>query len=273
LSSELETLKDLTRALKRRVELSDASDWTASAAASPDATSLSALAPASGPKDPGSAPPPSVPASAPPRPAPAGASKAEVFAALSDQIRACRACPLGATRIQAVPGVGSHDAQVMFVGEGPGFDEDHKGEPFVGKSGQLLDKIMESIGLSRKTVYIANIVKCHPMIDPSDPEKRGNDRPPSPEEIAACRAWLDTQIRTIAPRFIVTLGAVPARVLLNDATGITRIRGRWREYDPGGGAPKVRLLPTFHPAALLRNPDLKRDVWTDMKSLREELSK
>jgi DNA polymerase len=263
LSIESETLKELTRALRRRVELSDASDWTG--APVPPARPLAAA---------------SVPAAAAPAPRPAPAApaaavraKAEVFAELSAQIKACRACPLGAARIQAVPGVGSHDASVMFVGEGPGFDEDHRGEPFVGRSGQLLDKIMESIGLSRRTVYIANIVKCHPMVDPSDPEKRGNDRPPSPDEIAACRGWLDTQIRTIAPRFIVTLGAVPARVLLGDMTPISKIRGRWREYEPGAGAPKVRLLPTFHPAALLRNPDLKRDVWADMKNLRAELSK
>jgi DNA polymerase len=263
LSSELESLKDLTRALRRRVELSDSSDWlpawvigAAKAAAAPE----SVLPPL-----------PPLPARAPARPA--SADKAAVFAALSEEIKACRACPLGSQRIQAVPGVGSQNAQVMFIGEGPGFDEDHKGEPFIGRSGQLLDKIMESIGLSRQTVYIANIVKCHPMKDPSDPELHGNDRPPSPEEIAACRGWLDTQIRTIKPRFLVTLGAVPTRVLLDDATPISKIRGQWREYDPGAGAPKVRLLPTFHPAALLRNPDLKRDVWADMKSLREELSK
>lgn len=248
MSAELDELKDLARALRRRVELSDASDWI-------------------GEPSPAALPAPKAPMPLPSRP------KAQVFAELSDAIKACRSCPLGKTRIQAVPGVGSVDAQVMFIGEGPGFDEDHQGEPFVGKSGQLLDKIMESIGLSRKTVYIANIVKCHPMVDPADPEKRGNDRPPSPEEIAACRGYLDRQIRTITPRVIVTLGAVPAKVLLQDESGITRLRGRWRSYDPGGGAPPVRLLPTFHPAALLRNPDLKRDVWTDMKSLREELSK
>ena len=254
MSKESDELKDLTRALRRRVELSDASDWTGS------------FVPAASPLKPAPRPAPA--------PAPAGAkSKAAVFAELSEKIKACRSCPLGKSRIQAVPGVGSHDAQVMFVGEGPGFDEDHQGEPFIGRSGKLLDKIMESIGLSRPTVYIANIVKCHPMVDPSDPEKHGNDRPPSPDEIAACRGWLDTQIRTIAPRFIVTLGAVPARVLLGDNTPISKIRGVWREYDPGEGAPKVRLLPTFHPAALLRNPDLKRDVWADMKNLREELTK
>ncbi|MDE2143197.1 MAG: uracil-DNA glycosylase, partial [Elusimicrobia bacterium] len=105
--------------------------------------------------------------------APAARKKGGVFAELTEKIKACRACPLGSQRIQAVPGVGSHDAQVMFVGEGPGFDEDHQGEPFIGRSGKLLDKIMESIGLSRSSVYIANIVKCHPMTDPSDPEKHG----------------------------------------------------------------------------------------------------
>lgn len=234
MSKELEELKDLTRALRRRVKLSDPSDWRA------------------------------------------GTLRAAATITLDDvvkKVKACRACPLGAQRLQAVPGVGSPQAQVMFVGEGPGFDEDHKGEPFVGRSGQLLDKIMAAIGLSRETVYIANIVKCHPMKDPSDPEQHGNDRPPSPEEIEACRSWLDAQIRAIAPRFIVTLGAVPARVLLGDPTPITKIRGAWRTYDPGGGAAPVRLMPTFHPAALLRNPNLKPDVWADMKNLREELSK
>ena len=258
MNSELDALKDLARALRRRVELSDPSEWIPAPAR--------AGFPAKSPTAPRDA------AAAAPKPA-AKTDKAALFAALSEKIKACRACPLGASRLQAVPGVGSHDAQVMFVGEGPGFDEDHTGEPFVGRSGKLLDKIMESIGLSRGTVYIANIVKCHPMVDPSDPEKRGNDRPPSPEEISACRGWLDAQIRAIAPRFIVTLGAVPARVLLGDNTPISKIRGVWRSYDPGGGAPLVRLLPTFHPAALLRNPDLKRDVWNDMKSLREELSR
>lgn len=161
----------------------------------------------------------------------------------------------------------------MFIGEGPGFKEDHTGEPFVGRSGQLLDKIMVSIGLSRKTVYIANIVKCHPMKNPADPESHGNDRPPTPEEMDACRGWLEAQIRAIKPKVIVTLGAVPARALLGDLTPITKIRGQWRTYDPGAGLPPIKLLPTFHPAALLRNPDLKRDVWDDMKNLQKELSK
>jgi DNA polymerase len=189
---------------------------------------------------------------------------------LAEEVSACRACPLGETRLKPVFGVGSPEAEVMFVGEGPGFEEDHKGEPFVGKSGQLLDNIMRSIGLSRETVYIANIVKCHPMVEP-DPEKRGNDRPPTPEEIAACRRFLDEQIRLIRPRVIVTLGAVPARVLLETTEGITKLRGQWRRYTPEGGKP-VAVLPTFHPAALLRDESLKKFVWTDMKSLRARLS-
>ena len=244
MSAELDELKDLTRALRRRVALSDASDWKG---ASEAVGSVS--------------------------PVKAEPVKTGTLDELAEKIKACRACELGNYRIQAVPGVGSAKAQVMFIGEGPGFQEDHKGEPFIGRSGQLLDKIMDSIGLSRKTVYIANIVKCHPMKNPKDPESHGNDRPPSPEEMAACRGWLEAQIRAIKPKVIVTLGAVPARALLDDATPITKIRGQWRTYDPGAGLPPIKLLPTFHPAALLRNPDLKRDVWNDMKNLQKELFK
>ena len=202
-----------------------------------------------------------------PRPLPAAGS----FESLARRVKDCRLCPLGSTRLNAVFGVGSPNAKVLFIGEGPGFEEDRKGEPFVGKSGQLLDKIMAAIGLSRESVFIANIVKCHPMKDPAHPEARGNDRPPSPDEIAACRPYLDEQIGLIGPKVIVTLGAVPARVLLGTDEPISRIRGRWRSYEPRDGGAPVKLLPTFHPAALLRNPELKRDVWTDMKNLRKEL--
>ena len=248
MSAELDELKDLTKALRRRVSLSDATDWMVSPAAKP---------PAEARKD-----------SAESRPPRAGS-----LAELAKGIDACRACPLGAQRIQAVPGYGNAKAEVMFIGEGPGFKEDHEGKPFIGRSGQLLDKIMEAIGLSRETVYIANIVKCHPMKNPADPESRGNDRPPTADEMAACRGWLEAQIRAIKPKVIVTLGAVPARALLGDMTPITKLRGQWRTYDPGGGLPPIKLLPTFHPAALLRNPVLKPDVWTDMKNLKKELSK
>lgn len=193
------------------------------------------------------------------------------LAELAARIDACRACPLGAARIKSVPGVGSANAQVMFIGEGPGYDEDRQGEPFVGRSGQLLDKIMASIGLSRETVFIANVVKCHPMKDPLTPDARGNDRPPTPAEMAACRPFLDEQIRLIGPKVIVTLGSSAARAMLGTEEPITKIRGQWRTYQPKDG-PAVKLLPTFHPAALLRNPDLKRDVWTDMKNLKKEIS-
>ena len=155
-------------------------------------------------------------------------------------------------------------ADVLFIGEGPGYQEDREGEPFVGPAGQLLDKILASIGLSRQTVYIANIVKCHPMKDPSTPEARGNDRPPTPEEAAACRPFLDEQIAAVNPRVIVTLGATAARELLG-VSSITRERGRWREYNG------IKALPTFHPAALLRDESLKKDVWMDMKALKAEL--
>lgn len=258
MSAELDELKDLTKALRRRASMSDSSDWKAGA---PKKSAPAEAEPAA----------PAKKAAAKPAPA---ENRAGTLDELAEKIKACRACGLGEYRIQAVPGVGARDARVMCVGEGPGFQEDHDGEPFVGRSGQLLDKILESIGLSRKTnVYIANIVKCHPMKNPKDPESRGNDRPPTPEEMAACRGWLEAQIRTIKPKVIVTLGAVPARALLADETPITKIRGKWRTYDPGEGLPPIKLLPTFHPAALLRNPELKRDVWEDMKSLRQELSK
>jgi DNA polymerase len=193
--------------------------------------------------------------------------------ALRAQVLACRACPLGAQRLNPAFGVGSARARVMFVGEGPGFEEDRRGEPFVGKAGQLLDRILAAAGLSRETEYIANIVKCHPMVDPGSPDKRGNDRPPSPDEIAACRHFLDEQIRIVGPRALVALGGVAAKTLLATEQGISRLRGLWGEYRPGDGAEPVPLLPTYHPAALLRNPALKKDVWADMKSLIEFLSK
>jgi DNA polymerase len=187
-----------------------------------------------------------------------------------DEFRAsicsCTKCPLGKTRLNFVFGTGNPHARVIFVGEGPGFDEDHKGEPFVGRAGELLNKIIESIGLKREEVYIANTVKCHPMVDPTNPEKRGNDRPPSPEEIQSCLPYLEQQIALIQPQFICTLGNWAAHALLKVETGISKLRGRFYEY----GA--IRLMPTYHPAALLRNPDLKKDVWEDMKMLKAALA-
>ncbi len=189
-----------------------------------------------------------------------------------NEIGDCLRCALGQTRKKLVFGVGNPAARVMFVGEGPGFEEDRQGEPFVGKAGQLLDKILAAIQLDRQKVYIANIVKCHPMVDPKKPEMRGNDRPPTPEEMAPCLSFLKKQIDIINPVIIVTLGATAAKALLNTFEGITRIRGKLRDVNIVDGKPPYKVLPTYHPAALLRNPDLKKDVWEDMKLLRQILS-
>lgn len=203
-------------------------------------------------------------------PAPAAAD----MDALAAQVKACRKCGLGHARLNAVFGVGTYKARVVFVGEGPGFQEDHQGEPFVGRSGQLLDKILETVlGLKRSEVYIANIVKCHPMKNPESPESHGNDRPPTPEEISACRPYLDEQLRFIRPLCIVTLGSVATKVLLGTEKGISLMRGRAYDYPVelfGPGHP-IKVIPTYHPAALLRNPNLKRDTWEDMKLLKSLL--
>ncbi len=178
---------------------------------------------------------------------------------LKEKVGSCKKCPLGEKRLNAVFGYGSPDADLMFVGEGPGYDEDHIGKPFVGRAGQLLTKIIEAMGLTRESVYIANIVKCHPMIDPSNPEKRSNDRPPTLKEMEICRSYLDMQLEIIKPEIIVTLGASSTKGLLNSIEPISRIRGSVRKYKG------IKLMPTFHPAALLRNQDLKKFVWEDMK--------
>jgi DNA polymerase len=180
---------------------------------------------------------------------------------LKEKVSFCKKCPLGEKRLNAVFGYGSPNADLMFVGEGPGYDEDHIGRPFVGKAGQLLTKIIEAMGRTRESVYIANIVKCHPMIDPSNPEKRSNDRPPTLKEMEMCRSYLDMQLEVIKPKIIVTLGASSTKGLLNNIEAISRIRGSVREYKG------ITLMPTFHPAALLRNQDLKKIVWKDMKKV------
>ncbi|MFH1618933.1 MAG: uracil-DNA glycosylase [bacterium] len=196
---------------------------------------------------------------------------------LSAEVSVCRKCPLGFSRIKPVFGTGDIRASVMFVGEGPGYEEDRRGEPFVGKAGELLDKILSCIGLSRQQVYIANIVKCHPMINPKTPGARGNDRAPSHEEIAVCKSYLDRQISLISPGCLVALGSVAAKTLLGTSKGITAIRGKWHDCPlrPADGAAKpagtIKLLPVYHPAALLRNPLLKRETWNDFKELKKFL--
>jgi DNA polymerase len=153
----------------------------------------------------------------------------------------CTRCPLAAGRTNVVFGVGDPHADLMFVGEGPGQQEDLKGEPFVGRSGQLLDRLMqEEIGIGRDRVYIANVVKCRPP---------GN-RDPLPEEIASCRPYLEQQIELIDPKVIITLGNFASKLLLDTAEGITRLRGKVYPYPP---APSRMVVPTFHPSAALRS--------------------
>lgn len=180
---------------------------------------------------------------------------AERFQSLIGRINNCRSCGLASTRNRAVPGEGGNANRILFIGEGPGAEEDRQGRPFVGRSGQLLDKILASISLSRADIFITNIVKCRPP---------GN-RDPMAEEVIACWPYLEEQIGILKPRVIVTLGAPAAKTLLDTATGIGRLRGRFHDYH---GIP---LLPTYHPAYLLRSYTMenRKKVWEDMKLLRE----
>jgi uracil-DNA glycosylase family 4 len=178
-----------------------------------------------------------------------------------DAIRAvlgdCTRCKLhGQGRRQIVFGVGNPRADIMFVGEGPGAEEDRRGEPFVGKAGQLLTRIIEGgMGLRRDDVYIANIVKCRPP----------KNRDPEPDEVEACEPFLKAQIRVVQPKVIIALGRYAAQTILRERTPITRMRGQWREYE---GIP---LMPTYHPAYLLRNPAEKRPVWQDIQAVLQRL--
>jgi uracil-DNA glycosylase family 4 len=177
------------------------------------------------------------------------------------QIRAdlgeCTRCKLHSTRQNIVFGVGAEDAPLMFVGEAPGEQEDKRGEPFVGKAGELLDKMIEAMGWSRKSVYIANILMCRPP---------GN-RNPQPDEVEQCKPFLDAKIRTIAPRIIVALGRPSANTLLGTDAPISTLRGKF--HDRHG----VKVMPTFHPAYLLREPAKKREAWADLKLVMAELER
>ncbi|WP_428898261.1 DNA polymerase [Parelusimicrobium proximum] len=188
---------------------------------------------------------------------------------IAEEIKNCKKCPLGSTRLNAVPGEGDVNARIMFVGEGPGFDEDHKGRPFIGRAGTLLTKMIEAMGLKREDVFIANIAKCHPMIDPSNPEKHGNDRAPDANEIAFCRKYIEKQISVILPEYIVALGAVAGKALIRDAKSLAALRGKFFDLDLDSVtlARPVKIIATFHPAALLRNPNWKKDAWADLQML------
>jgi DNA polymerase len=191
-------------------------------------------------------------------------AKAVAFAALRERALACVKCPhLASSRKNVAFGVGSIDAQLMFVGEAPGADEDEQGEPFVGKAGQLLTKIIQATGLSRADVYIANILKCRP----DTPGQSAGNRKPTSGEMATCIPYLHEQIDLIRPKVIVALGATAVEGLLGKTIGITKLRGTWKTYR---GTP---LMPTYHPAYLLRNQAMseKRKVWEDMLAVMEKL--
>ena len=183
----------------------------------------------------------------------AGATLPQIRADLGE----CTRCKLHGTRRSIVFGVGADDAPLMFVGEAPGEQEDKRGEPFVGPAGELLDKMIEAMGWSRATVYIANILMCRPP---------GN-RNPQPDEVASCKPFLDAKIRAIAPRVIVALGRPSANTLLGTDAPISALRGTF--HDRNG----VKVMPTFHPAYLLREPARKRDAWDDLKLVMAELSR
>jgi uracil-DNA glycosylase family 4 len=191
-------------------------------------------------------------------------AKTAAFADLRRRAMACVKCPhLASSRKNVVFGVGSLDAQLMFIGEAPGADEDAQGEPFVGKAGQLLTRIIQAMGLTRDSVYIGNILKCRP----DTPGQMTGNRKPTPEEMQTCIPYLHEQIDLIRPKVIVALGATAVEGLLGKTIGITRLRGNWRTYR---GTP---LMPTYHPAYLLRNQSLseKRRVWEDMLQVMEKL--
>jgi DNA polymerase len=246
----------------------------------------------SGPAAPGSlrpaAPPSSAPKASAPRPTPivpmpkpvtpvlsaspavsniisADAGKAAAFAALRERVLVCVKCPnLASSRKTVVFGVGNIDSPLMFVGEAPGADEDEQGEPFVGKAGQLLTKIIEAMALKRGDVYIANILKCRP----DTPGQSAGNRKPTPDEMTTCIPYLHEQIDLIKPKVLVALGATAVEGLLGKTVGITKLRGNWQTYR---GIP---LMPTYHPAYLLRNQAMseKRRVWEDMLQVMEKIA-
>ena len=178
--------------------------------------------------------------------------------AIVKQIGVCTKCPLHKGRTRTVPGQGSTAPEILFIGEGPGYDEDQQGLAFVGRAGQLLTKIIEAMGLTRDQVFIGNIVKCRP------PE----NRKPLPDEMHACLPYLREQIQLLKPKIIVALGATAIQGLLGiETVGITKMRGKWLSYNG------IDLMPTYHPAYLLRNPTVKKDVWEDMKAVLSKLGR
>ena len=177
--------------------------------------------------------------------------RSETLEQIRNDLGDCRRCKLWKGRTNIVFGTGNPHAQLVFVGEGPGYDEDRQGEPFVGKAGQLLTKIIEAMKLSRDQIYICNVIKCRP------PENRN----PEPDEIKACFPFLKRQLDSISPDFVCALGSVAANALLEKEVFISRVRGRFFDYKG------IKVMPTYHPAYLLRNPVKKKDVWEDVQKI------
>lgn len=214
-------------------------------------------------------PPAPLAASAPPRaPAPAAAAppatelapeqRRQRLQVLAEQIRGCQRCALHQGRTQTVFARGTGSSGLCFVGEGPGHDEDLQGFPFVGAAGQLLDRMITAMGLDRDEVYVCNIVKCRPP---------GN-RKPQPDEMAACSGYLAEQLELVAPQVIVALGSTAIQGLFGTTEGIMRLRGKWKLYKG-----RVAVMPTFHPAYLLRTPSAKRDVWEDLQLVLKQMGR
>jgi len=194
-------------------------------------------------------------AATPLRTAAAEPAPAVRLAQLAAAARACRDCRLHAGRTQVVFGTGDPTAALVFVGEAPGHDEDRQGEPFVGQAGQLLTRIIAAIGLTREQVYMLNVIKCRPP----------NNRNPQPDEVAACRPILQAQLACLRPRVICALGTFAAQALLQTEEKISRLRGRFHRLGD------IQVMPTYHPAFLLRSPQYKRAVWEDMQLVRDAL--
>ena len=187
----------------------------------------------------------------------------QVMQQVAEEVATCTRCMLHHSRKNAVPGEGNPNARIAFVGEAPGADEDAQGRPFVGRAGKLLDKIITAMGLNRTDVFIGNILKCRPP----------DNRDPRPNENVSCLPFLQDQLQLIQPEIIVTLGAHAAKTLLETNKPIGQLRGRFHDFYPSAMAQSIKLMPTYHPAYLLRNysRDNRLKVWEDMKKVLEEL--
>ncbi len=215
---------------------------------------LSTRAPVEPVAGPAQAKTPPAPTSAGPGPGAAPPGRLQILQ--QETLGECTRCKLHRGRTHIVFGVGNPDADLVFVGEGPGADEDRQGIPFVGRAGQLLTKMIKAMGQSRDDVYICNVVKCRPP----------NNRDPEPDEVEACEPFLKAQLEILKPRVIVGMGRYACQTLLQDRTPISRMRGRWHTYEG------VDFMPTFHPAYLLRSPEKKREAWADLQLVMKRLA-